>query len=54
VDELVGSGRAERVTAFRLGASVGAMRKLALEWVPIRHSSNERDAKRRIQGQVRL
>ena len=31
VDELVGSGRGERVTAFRLGASIGGMRKLTLE-----------------------
>jgi len=54
VDELVGSGRAERVTAFRLGASVGGMRKLTLEWVPFRHYTNERATARRIEGEVRL
>jgi hypothetical protein len=54
IDELVGSGRAERVTAFRLGGSVGGMRTLALEWVPFRHYTNERAATRRIEGQARL
>ena len=54
VDALVGSGRAERVTAFKLGASVGGMRKLTLEWVPFSHYTNERAAPRRIEGQVRL
>ena len=32
VDELVGSGRAARVSEFRLGASVGGLRKLKLGW----------------------
>jgi len=54
VDELVGSGRAERVTSFRLGAAVGGMRKLTLDWVPFRHYTNERATTRRIEGQVRL
>jgi hypothetical protein len=54
VDELVGSGRAERVTAFRMGALVGGMRRLALEWVPFRHYTNERATTRRVEGQVRL
>ena len=54
VDALVGSGRAERVTAFRLGASVGGLRKLMLEWVPFTHYTNERATTRRIEGQVRL
>ena len=54
VDELVGSGRAERVTTFKLGASVGGIRKLVLEWVPFRHYTNERAAPRRIEGQARL
>jgi hypothetical protein len=54
VDQLVGSGRAERVTAFKLGASVGGMRKLTLEWAPFRHYTNERATTRRIEGQVRL
>jgi hypothetical protein len=54
VDELVGSGRAERVTAFKLGASVGGMRNLTLEWVPFSHYTNERATTRRIKGQARL
>ena len=54
VDELVGSGRAERVTAFKLGASVGGMRKLTLEWVPFSHYTNERATTRRIEGQARF
>jgi hypothetical protein len=54
IDELVGSGRAERVTAFRLGASVGGMRKLTLEWMPFRHYTSERVTSRGVEGQVRL
>jgi Domain of unknown function (DUF4062) len=54
VDELVGSGRAERVTAFRLGGSVGGARKLTLEWIPFKHYTNDRATTLRIEGQVRL
>ena len=42
IDELVGSGRAARVTQFKLGASVGGLRKLELEWEPRRRYVNER------------
>jgi hypothetical protein len=42
------------VTAFKLGASVGGMRKLTLEWVPFSHDTNERATTRRIEGQARL
>jgi Domain of unknown function (DUF4062) len=54
VDALVGSGRAERVTDFRLGASVGGARRLALTWEPPRQYSNERVTVRRVEGAVRL
>jgi hypothetical protein len=54
VDQLVGSGRAERVTVFKLGASVAGMRKLTLEWLPVRYYTNERPTTRRIEGQVPL
>jgi len=54
VDALVGSGRAERVTAFRLGAAMAGTRKLTLEWVPARHYTNERATGRRIEGHVSL
>lgn len=55
VDELVGSGRAARVTTFRLGASVGGLRRLELSWVPPRRYTNERPVPRKpLVGQVRL
>ena len=53
-DELIGSGRAVRVTAFRLGASVRGVRRLTVEWEPRRRYSNERPPVRRIDGHVRL
>ena len=55
VDELVGSGRAARVTKFRLGASVGGRRRLELNWEPPRWYANERRGRiRSVAGQVRL
>ena len=55
IDELVGSGRAARVTQFKLGASVGGLRKLELEWEPRRRYVNERRGPRHlVAGQVRL
>ena len=55
IDELVGSGRAARVTKFRLGASVGGKRRLELEWEPPQRYVNERlKPRRKIEGQVRL
>ena len=55
VDELVGSGRAARVTTFRLGASVGGLRRLELAWQPPRRFTNERPERRQpLVGQVRL
>ena len=55
VDELVGSGRAARVTTFRLGASVGGLRRLEFAWEPPRRFTNERPERRPpLVGQVRL
>ena len=46
VDALVGSGRAARVTTFRLGASVGGLRRLEFAWEPPRRFTNERPERR--------
>ena len=55
VDELVGSGRAARVSEFRLGASVGGLRKLKLEWeLPRRYTNERRGQRRSIEGHVQL
>ena len=55
IDELVGSGRAARVTGFKLGASLGGFRKLELEWEPRRRYANERRVRRHsVVGRVRL
>ena len=55
VDELVGSGRAARVTTFRLGASVGGLRRLEVAWEPPQRFTNERSERRPpLVGQVRL
>ena len=55
VGELVGSGRAARVTHFRLGTSVGGRRRLELTWEPPQRYVNERKRPRHsVSGQVRL
>ena len=55
VDELVGSGRAARVTKFRLGASVGSQRRLELDWEPPRRYANEgRPPERQLVGQLQI
>jgi hypothetical protein len=54
VDELVGSGRADRIAAFKLGTSVGGRRKLTLEWVPFKQYSNEKATVRRLEGEVQV
>lgn len=55
VDELVGSGRVARVTHFKLGASVGGLRKLQLAWEAPQRYVNERQRPRpKLEGQVRL
>ena len=48
VDEMVGSGRAARVTQFRLGATMGGVRKLQLEW------EDRHQRKHPLEGQVQL
>ena len=53
-DELIGSGRAARLTAFTLGASIRGARRLAIGWEPPRRYSNERSTARAIEGHVRL
>ena len=54
VDELVGSGRAARVSNLRVGASVGGLRRIELEWEPPRRYSNVRPSRGRVAGQVQL
>jgi hypothetical protein len=54
VDALVGSGRAARVTEFRLGAAVRGIRRLVAAWQPPRRYSNEGVTDRKIEGDVRL
>ena len=54
IDELLGSGRAARVTQFRLGASVGGLRRLELSWEAPREYENENRRERHLVGQVRL
>lgn len=54
VDTLVGTGRAARVTEFRLGAAVRGTRRLVAGWQPPRRYSNERSKPRLIEGDVRL
>ena len=53
-DALVGSGRAARITEFRLRTSVRGIRRLVAGWQPPRRYSNERVTERRIDGEVRL
>ena len=54
VDELLGSGRVDRVTTFRLGAAVGGLRRLELAWEPPRGYAHERRKRRHLDGRVRL
>ncbi len=55
VDELVGSGRAARVTEFRLGGSVRGLRRLKLAWErPRRYENETRKRPQSLLGQVRL
>ena len=54
VDALVGSGRAVRVTDFRLGANVRGGRRLSLAWETPRQYSSERATTKRIEGDVHL
>lgn len=54
VDALVGTGRAARITQFKLGASVRGVRRLVAGWQAPRRHSNERPPDRQIDGDVRL
>jgi hypothetical protein len=53
-DALVGSGRAARITQFKLGASVRGVRRLVAGWQAPRRYANERPSARQIEGDVRL
>lgn len=54
VDALVGTGRAARVTEFRLGTAVCGTRRLVAAWQAPRRYSNERSKTRLIEGELRL
>jgi hypothetical protein len=54
VDALVGSGRAARITQFKLGAAVRGVRRLVAGWQPPRRYSNEGTRDRNVEGDVRL
>lgn len=51
-EELVGGGRAERLTSVRIGPRRGGSRRLAIEWLPPRRYSNVIPERRRIEGEV--
>lgn len=53
-DELVGEGRAERMTAFRLGVPVRGTRRCEIEWQPKKRFANEQDERRSVDGSVKL
>lgn len=54
VEELVGSGRADRLTTFRLGPERNGQRRLLLEWLPRRRYSNVQPEGRSLEGEVRI
>jgi hypothetical protein len=55
VDSLVGSGRAARIPAFKLGVSISGTRKVLFSWQPPRRYTNESTpSPRTIEGRVRL
>ncbi|MGE0193767.1 MAG: DUF4062 domain-containing protein [Planctomycetota bacterium] len=53
-ESLVVPGRAERVTAFKLGVAVRDERRLRLSWMPPNQYGNRRAVERSIEGVVRL
>jgi hypothetical protein len=53
-DLLVGTDRAERIVAFRLGVAIQGRRKLALAWEPPSPYSNQTERIREISGDVKL
>lgn len=52
VEALVGSGRAERITALRLGPIRGGRRRLLLEWLAPRRFSNVEPQRRSVEGEL--
>jgi hypothetical protein len=53
-ETLVGSGRAARVTRFRLGTAIAGERRVELEWETPRRYSNAKVERRAISGVVAL
>jgi hypothetical protein len=54
VDELVGSGRAARVTEFNLGVAIHGIRRLKLSWEVRSRYAGQRVEVRAIEGGIRL
>jgi hypothetical protein len=52
-EALVGSGRAQRITALRLGPSRRGSRRVMLEWLPRQRYTNVIPVVRRVEGEVR-
>jgi Domain of unknown function (DUF4062) len=52
VEELVGSGRAERLTALRVGPRRRGTRRVLLEWLPRRRYTNVTPKTRIVEGEV--
>ncbi len=53
-DELVGSGRAARISSFKLGVPVRGRRRCEIKWQSPRRFSNDRDTTKMIEGYVTL
>src|SRR5688500_7951875 len=53
-EALVGAGRADRITRFRLAPAVAGARRLELEWHPRRRHTTDRPSARRLEGVVKL
>lgn len=54
IETLVGSGRAERVTAFRMGPQHRGAHQILVEWLPVRRFSNVEPVVRSVEGHVGL
>jgi hypothetical protein len=52
VEALVGTGRADRVTALRLGPANRGRRRLLLEWLARRRFSNVEPERRSVEGEL--
>jgi hypothetical protein len=52
-ETLVGSGRAERITAFRLGLVSGGRRRVSVSWLPRKRFINVDPEERHVEGQMR-